>query len=94
MSLLERPSMSRIDVTTTEKARAAELDRAKRERERVDQERQQRHRRDQEDRDLRARGERDLRGELDLPAGCDDDGAAVLGRVADDRDDHRGDEEL
>ena len=46
------------------------------------------------DRDLRARGECDLRGELDLPAGCDDDGAAVLGRVADDRDDHRGDEEL
>ena len=94
MSLLERPSVSRNDGDDDRESEGRDLDRAKRERERVDQERQQRHRRDQEDRDLRARGERDLGGELDLPAGCDDDGAAVLGRVADDRDDHRGDEEL
>ena len=41
-----------------------------------------------------AGGERDLGGELDLPAAGDDDGAAVLGRVADDRHDHRRDEEV
>ena len=44
--------------------------------------------------DLRRRGERDLGRELDLPAARDDDGAAVLGGVPDDRDDHRRDEEL
>ena len=60
----------------------------------VDQPGEERHGRDQEDGDLGARGERDLRGELDLAAGGDDDGAAVLGRVADDGDDHGRDEEV
>ena len=49
---------------------------------------------DQEDGDLSARGERDLGGELDLSARRDDDGASVLCRVADDRDDHGRDEEV
>ncbi len=44
--------------------------------------------------DLRARGDRDLRGEPHLPRVGDDDRAAVLGRVPDDRDDDDGDEEL
>ena len=39
-------------------------------------------------------GERDLRCERDLAAIGDHDGAAVLGGVADDRHDHRGDEEV
>ena len=75
-------------------AEHGDLDLAERERERLDQPRQQRDGRDQEHRDLRARGERDLGGELDLAAVRDDDRAAVLGGVADDRDDHGGDEEL
>ena len=52
------------------------------------------YRRDQKDGHLRARGERDLRGELDLPAGGNDNGPAVLGGVADDGNDNGGDEEL
>ena len=62
--------------------------------ERLDQPRDQRHGRDEEDGHLGARGERDLGGELDVPAVGDDDRAAVLGRVPDDRDDHGGDEEV
>ena len=55
---------------------------------------EERDRGDEEDRDLRGGGERDLAGEGDLSAERDDDRAAVLGGVADDRDDDRGDEEL
>ena len=60
----------------------------------LDQPGEERHRGDEEHGHLRARGERDLGRELDVPAVGDDDGAAVLGRVPDDGDDHRGDEEL
>ncbi len=71
-----------------------DLDRPERKRERIDQQCEQRHGRDEEDGDLGARGERDLGRELDLPARSDDDGPTVLRGVSDDRDDHRGDEEL
>ena len=64
------------------------------ERERVDQPREERDGRDQEDRHLGAGRESDLRRELDLAAARDDHRAAVLGGVADDRDDDRGDEEV
>ena len=47
-----------------------------------------------DDGDLRARGERDLRGELQTAAIRDDDRSTVLGGVADDRHDHGGDEEV
>ena len=60
----------------------------------LDQQREQRDGGDQEDGDLGARRERDLRRELDLAARGDDDRTAVLGRVADDRDHDRGEEEL
>ena len=51
--------------------------------------------RDEEDGNLRARGERDLGGELDVPAvGDDEHRPAVLGGVPDDGDDDRRDEEL
>ena len=67
---------------------------AERQRQRLDQQREERDRRDQEDRHLRARREGDLRRQLDLAPGGDDDCAAVLGGVPDDRDHHRGEEEL
>ena len=71
-----------------------ELDDSERQCERVDEPGEQGDGRYQEDGDLSARGECDLRGQLDPAAVGDDDRAAVLGRVADDRDDHGGDEEL
>ena len=49
---------------------------------------------DQEHRHLGRRRERDLGGELDLAAIGDDHGAAVLGGIPDDRDDHGSDEEV
>ena len=55
---------------------------------------EERHDRDDEQRDLGARGDRDLAREPHLPVARDDDRAAVLGRVADDRHDHDRDEEL
>ena len=92
--MLERRSKRKPADNKRGAADGSQLDRAERERERVDQPREERHGRDQEDGDLRARRERDLRGELDVAPIGDDDCAAVLGRVADDRDDHRGDEEV
>ena len=71
-----------------------DLDLAESERERVDEPRQQRHGGDEEHRDLGGGRERDLRGELDLPAARHHHRAAVLGGVADDRDDHGRDEEV
>ena len=71
-----------------------DLDLPERERERLDQPGEERDRGDQEDGDLGARGERDLRRELHVAAVRDDDRPAVLRGVADDGDDHRGDEEV
>ena len=75
-------------------ARAAISIRGKDRCEWVDRERQDLDDRDQEHRDLGARRERDLGRELDLPPGRHDDCAPVLGRVADNRDDDGGDEEV
>ena len=88
------PPQRAIDVTRRPTVRASDLDDPEAEGERVDEEGDQADRGDEEHRDLRRRGERDLGRERDLPAGGDDDGAAVLGGVADDRDDHGRDEEL
>ena len=72
-----------------------ELAPAERERQVVrEEEGEERHHRDDEQRDLGARGDGDLAGEPHLPVARDDDRAAVLGCVADDRHDHDGDEEL
>jgi len=64
------------------------------ERQRLDEPREQGNSGDQEDGDLRRRRQRDLCSELDLSPPGDDDRASVLGRVPDDRDDHRRDEEV
>jgi hypothetical protein len=68
---------------------------AERQRQRVrEEEGEEHHRGRHEQRDLRTRRDGDLAGELHLAGPRDHDRAAVLGGVADDRDDHRGDEEL
>ena len=79
---------------TTEPRERGDLDGPEAQRERIDEPREERNSRDEEDGDLCRRRERDLARERDLSAVRDDDGAAVLGRVPDDRDDHRRDEEL
>ena len=91
---LERPRARSAATSAVDAASAARLHRAEGERERLDQPGDERDRRDQEDGHLGARGERDLGGELDVPARSDDDRAAVLGGVAGDGDDDGGDEEL
>src|SRR5204863_7499841 len=60
----------------------------------LDEEGEDHHCRCDEERHLGARGDRDLARELELAARGDDDCAAVLGGVSDDRDDDRRDEEL
>ena len=72
-----------------------QLDVAEREREaRADDPREERDHGRDEHGDLRRRRDRDLGREPHVPAVRDDDRAAVLGGVADDRDHDRGDEEL
>ncbi len=70
-------------------AHRRELDRSERQRQPAsDEEREQRDRRRDEDGDLGRRRDRDLGGEAHVAAPRDDDRAAVLGGVADDRHDH------
>ncbi len=72
-----------------------DLDHAKRQRQAgSDDPRQQADGGRHEDRDLHRGRDRDLGRERRVPAPGDHDGSAVLGRVADDRDDHDRDEEL
>ncbi len=59
-----------------------------------EQQRDERHGRGDEERDLHRGGDGDLGRELRVAPARDHDRAAVLGGVADDRDDHDGDEEV